>query len=51
MAYIAHDDNMTVIILDNDETSGLVDLLCDHPTLCEDYQMLDELTNKLLGME
>ena len=49
MAQITSGKNMTVIVLDNDEASALADILGEHPTLNEDYSVLDELTNAMLG--
>ena len=51
MAQVTSGKNMTVIVLDNDEASALADILGEHPTLNEDYSVLDELTNAMLGYE
>ena len=42
-------DDLTVILLNDDETKALTDLLEQHPTLNEDFHVLDELTNAMLG--
>ena len=51
MAQVTSSKDMTVIVLDNDEASALADILGEHPTLNEDYSVLDELTNAMLGYE
>ena len=49
MANVTNGKDMTVIVLDNDEASALADILGEHPTLNEDYSVLDELTNAMLS--
>ena len=48
MALITSATDITVIILDNIEAKALGDMLSKHPTLNEDYPILDELTNALI---
>jgi hypothetical protein len=43
-------DDLTVVLLNCDETTALTDLLEQHPTLNEDFPALDELTNMLLAL-
>ena len=43
-------DDLTIILLNHNETKALTDLLEQHPTLNEDFHVLDELTNALLGV-
>ena len=47
MAEVTSGKNMTVIVLNNNEASALVDVLGNLET--EDYIILDELTNTMLG--
>jgi len=48
MALVTSDQSMTVIILNNTEAEALGDILNRHPTLNEDYSILNELTNAML---
>lgn len=47
-------DDVTVIILDDNDRTGeaeaLTDLLDQHPTLSEDFPVLDELANALISL-
>ena len=42
---------LTVIVLNNVEASALADLLAEHPTLTEDYILLDELASTMMGID
>ena len=48
MALVTSDKDMTVIVLNNTEAEALGDILNRHPTLNEDYSILNELTNAML---
>ena len=48
MANVVSATDITVIVLDNDEASALSDLLYQHPTLNEDFRVLEDLTNAML---
>ena len=51
MAQIVSSDDMTVIVLDNDEASALADLLHDQSYAEPKKWVLDELTNAMLGLK